>query len=381
MDPTTTDSDGENSGEAAGVRRFAFVIHPLSLRFIHNHPGLHWTRWLPNRVVERLAAHLPPLFVSRVTGMRSKSTGRSVEGYLYALGMTPREMVAHEPGFTYRRLLQIAARAQRQGARIMGLGAYTSIVGDAGLTVARAADIAVTSGNSLTAAVTVETARGAVERMGLAPWAECKAMVVGATGSIGAACAHLMSETVRELVLVARNPQKLATLSSRIAAHRPRARIGVGTDVAVELVECDVVITATAAVGQRVVDIGRCKPGTVICDVAQPPDVSREEAVLRPDVLVISSGEVRPPGTLHLGYDIGLPAGTVYACFAETALLAMEGLFVDYSIGRELEPAKVREVFRLFEKHGFQIAAPRSFGRVLTDADFAETQALARRQR
>jgi predicted amino acid dehydrogenase len=115
----------------------------------------------------------------------------------------------------------------------------------------------------------------------------------------------------------------------------------------------------------------------VICDVAQPPDISREEAALRPDVLVISSGEVILPGDPEIGYDIGLPPKTVYACLAETALLAMEGLFVDYSIGRQLEPAKVRRLFELFEKHGFEIAPPRSFGRVLTEEDIARKRAQA----
>ena len=37
--------------------------------------------------------------------------------------------------------------AERMGARIMGLGAFTSVVGDAGITVAHEADIAITSGN------------------------------------------------------------------------------------------------------------------------------------------------------------------------------------------------------------------------------------------
>jgi hypothetical protein len=65
----------------------------------------------------------------------------------------------------------------------------------------------------------------------------------------------------------------------------------------------------------------------VICDVARPPDINPAEAALRPDVLVIESGEVLIPGDIDFGYDIGLPPKTSYACLAETALLAMDGRF------------------------------------------------------
>ena len=48
----------------------------------------------------------------------------------------------------------------------MGLGAFTSVVGDAGVTVAKRSPIPVTSGNSLTIWATVETAKLACKEMG-----------------------------------------------------------------------------------------------------------------------------------------------------------------------------------------------------------------------
>jgi predicted amino acid dehydrogenase len=38
--------------------------------------------------------------------------------------------------------------------------------------------------------------------------------------------------------------------------------------------DCDLIVTATTALGQRIVDITKCKPGAVICDVARPPDIT-----------------------------------------------------------------------------------------------------------
>jgi hypothetical protein len=104
--------------------------------------------------------------------------------------------------------------------------------------------------------------------------------------------------------------------------------------------------------------------------VALPPDISAEEAAVRPDVLVVESGEVLIPGPVEFSFDIGLPRGVAYACLAEAALLAMEGRFECFTLGRDLAPEKVKEIYRLFRKHGFQIAP-------LTDALVAEKNALA----
>ncbi len=54
--------------EETGINRFAFVIHPLNVGFIHKHPLFGWTKYLPDDLVEEVAAYMPPLYVSRITG-------------------------------------------------------------------------------------------------------------------------------------------------------------------------------------------------------------------------------------------------------------------------------------------------------------------------
>jgi predicted amino acid dehydrogenase len=363
--------------EEAGLNQFAFVIHPLNVKFIHQHRWFGWTRFLPDEVVEAVAAWMPPLYLSRITGAQSPATGQRVLGHLLTLGATPRQMMARGERFTYKRLNQAARLAERRGARLMGLGAFTSVVGDAGITVAHEADIAITSGNSLTVAATLEAAKQAAVQMGATDLTRGRAMVVGATGSIGAVCARLLAQAIYDVVLVSIEPEKLIDLKRRIQAETPGARVSIATRAGDLLADCDLIVTATSAFGQRVVDITRCKPGAVICDVARPPDISEAEAALRPDVLVIESGEVLIPGDVDFGYDIGLPPKTSYACLAETALLAMEGRFEDYTLGRNIEIERVKEIYRLFKKHGFQLAGLRSHGRYLTADDLAQRRELA----
>jgi hypothetical protein len=80
---------------------------------------------------------------------------------------------------------------------------------------------------------------------------------------------------------------------------------------------------------------------------------------------------------VDFGYDIGLPPKTSYACLAETCLLAMEGRFEDYTLGRNIEMERVKEIYKLFKKHHFQLAGLRSFGRYITDEDVAQKRTLA----
>lgn len=367
--------------QEAGVNTFAFVIHPLNVRFIHSHPWFGWTRYLPDPLVEAVAAYFPPIPVGKITGGRSPSTGQRIEGHLYSLGATPRQMMRHGERFTYTRLNQAAQMAERKGARLMGLGAFTSVVGDAGITVAHEADIAITSGNSLTVAATLEAAKQAVIKMGATDLTHGRAMVIGATGSIGSVCARLLAQAIRDVVLVSIEPEKLIALKRTIEAETPGAQVIIATHAEGLVADCDLIVTATSAFGQRVIDITRCKPGAVICDVARPPDINPAEAALRPDVLVIESGEVLIPGEIDVGYNIGLPPKTVYACLAETALLAMEGRFEDYTLGRNITIERVKEIYHLFKKHDFQLAGLRSFGNYVTDADVAERRILADRLR
>jgi hypothetical protein len=191
-----------------------------------------------------------------------------------------------------------------------------------------------------------------------------------------------LAQAIHDVVLVSIEPDRLIELKRLIQEETPGTRVVIATKADDLIGECDLIVTATSAFGQRVVDISQCKPGAVICDVARPPDINDAEAALRPDVLVIESGEVLIPGDIDFGYDIGLPPKTSYACLAETCLLAMEGRFEDYTLGRNIEMERVKEIYKLFKKHGFQLAGLRTpGGQYITDEDIAKKRVLAEQLR
>jgi hypothetical protein len=136
------------------------------------------------------------------------------------------------------------------------------------------------------------------------------------------------------------------------------------------------VVTATSGAGKKVLDIMKVKPGCVITDVARPLDLPPEQVALRPDVLVIESGEIQLPGAVKMK-NIGLPEGVAYACLAETIVLALEGRFESFTVGRSIEWEKVREIYQLGLKHGMKLAGISGVNGVFSDADIACVRELA----
>jgi len=368
--------------------RFAFVIHPLSQQYFRNAKPLDLVAKVSPPLLmnslERIIAYAPPFIYSRVTGITSP-TGAEAEGWLISVGGTPREIMAHSPEFTYRRLLAAAEMAKKLGAQIMGLGAFTKVVGDAGITVAKRAPLPITTGNSYSASGALWAAHDAVRKLGLVQLGangklDGKAMVVGATGAIGSVCARLLAKATDAIYLVAPEPAKLLALKEIIEAETPGVRIQITASADKHLAEMDMIVTATSGAGKKILDIMQVKPGCVITDVARPLDIPAGDVAKRPDVLVIESGEIRLPGDVHMK-DIGLPKNVVYACLAETIVLTLEGRFENFTLGRNIEWEKVREIYQLGLKHGMQLASISGVNGVYTDEDLSRVRELALQQR
>lgn len=374
------------SGEQSRINRFAFVVHPLSQEYLKQDKSIDlMSKVAPPAfldTVEKIVAYSPPWIYSKITGIKSP-TGVETEGWLITVGGTPKQMLSHPPEFTYKRLLQAAKMAKRLGAQIMGLGAFTKVVGDAGATVAKLAPLPITTGNSYSASGALWAAADAVRRMGLidvdaSPGKKinAKTMVFGATGAIGSVCCRLLAKAFNEVYMCGRNMAKLLALQESILKETPDVKLHLLTRSDNYLPDMDVIVTATSGAGKTILDITKVKPGCIITDVARPLDLSPEDVAKRPDVLVIESGEIELPGEPEMR-DIGLPGKVVYACLAETIVLALEGRFEVFTIGREIEWEKVREIYKMGLKHGMKLAAISGVNGVYSDEDIAKVRELA----
>lgn len=356
---------------------FAFIIHPIDPKrdVSRKYPLLG--KLLSERQIDFFSTFFPPVYISEITGITSKASGKEIRGWFIACPLTPRRMMELPVETVYRKIIQTGRLAERLGAKILGLGAFTSVVGDAGVTIARALDVPVTTGDAYTVSVAVQATIQAAARMDLSLPNETVA-VVGATGAIGRVCAQLLAPQAGRLLLLARNPEKLEQLAAQI---KPQARGEVvwSNDLR-HLRQASVILTVTSAI-QAIIEPQHLLPGSVVCDVARPRDVSAMVAASRDDILVIDGGMVDVPGAVDFHFDFGFPPAKAYACMAETMTLALEGRFEDYTVGKEISLERVQEITRLAEKHGFRVSGFRAFEKNVTEAQIESVKRRAHLRR
>lgn len=361
------------------MKRFCFVIHPLSLEDVARYePG---AKGKGEPIMRKIMEWMPSYAAVHVTGVRTPD-GRETEGWFVAAPLLAEQMVGFPNEEVYRRVLSAIAIGVELGADVAGLGAFTGVVGDAGITINARSPIPVTTGNSLTIAAGVASLfRGAAE-MGVDP-ATSTAVVIGATGSIGSACARIIAPKVGRIILVARNETRLRKFYESVAGELPCA-CEYTTDLRAAVRRGRLVLTATSST-QDIVEPEDLLPGAVVCELSLPHDVSRRVAAERPDVLVTEGGNmvvpgnprferVREPGT---DFDLNLPPRTALACMSETMILALEERIEPYTLGRGIQLEKVIEMQAMADRCGFKLADMRAFDAAITPEKIAATREAA----
>ncbi len=350
------------------MAKFAFVLHPLSAAYVAKKFPL--AKFFPDGVNEAILKAQKPRLLSHITGITSP-TGATTEGWFVGLPLTPRQMIKTMPiEQVYARIVECARLGAEQGADLIGLGAFTSVVGDGGISIRKKTTIGVTTGNSYTVATAIEGTLKACALLEI-DLANATLAVVGATGSIGKTCAKVLGRDFGKVILVGRDLERTQALVPEI----PKSEAT--TDFS-RIREADAVVTVTSA-DTEVILPEHLKAGAIVCDVARPRDVSVRVASERPDVLVIEGGVVKVPGNVEFNYTFGFPAQTAYACMSETMMLALEGdaSLYDFTLGKEVSVEQVDTINRLATKHGFELAGFRSFEKEV-DADAIKRAKKAR---
>lgn len=332
---------------------FAFLLHPLDPKqdVACRYPFL--ASILPPPLIRRGARFWPPLILSQVTGVRSEETGSRMPGLLLACPLTARQMVELPPQVVYDKIVRAGRLGQKHGARILGLGAFSSVVGDGGVTVAQRLNMPVTTGNSLTVALAVAASKDGAAMRGFG-LETSTAAIVGASGSIGLACGQMLAPLVERLILVGRQEIYVSQARAQVEAAGA-ADVCVSTQIE-DIAEADLVLSATSSL-RPIIEPTHLKERAIVCDVARPPDVSPAVKEERKDVLVIKGGIVDVPGSVDFGFNFGLPPGQTFACMAEVMILALEGRFESLSLGQRVEIETVHEIAALARKHGFRLSA------------------------
>jgi predicted amino acid dehydrogenase len=353
---------------------FSFIIHPIDPKRDVSRKFPLLGKFLTEKQINFFSTFFPPVYISEITGIRSEATGKEVRGWFVACPFTPTRMLELPEQTVYNKIIQTGQMAEKLGAKMLGLGAFTSVVGDAGVTIANRLDIPVTTGDSYTVAVAVKAVLRAAAEMRIST-EKATAAVVGGTGAIGQVSARLLADQVAELYVIGRDQQKTEKIANMILAAHPRARVIPSVEVN-DLKQANLILTVTSDT-DVIIRSEHLQPGCVVCDVSRPRDVSPEVADKRPDILVIDGGVVDVPGEVNFNFDFGFPPGKAYACMAETIALALDGRFEDYTLGKQISLSQVEEIDTIATRHGFKLSGFRSFERSISAEHIEQTWQFA----
>ena len=337
---------------------FALLGHPASYEhlgdiFVHSRPDFNREKMTKYKATLEKIFEWTPSYAAKDPLLLNLPGGRQVCGRLVFCTFLPETI--HSPRkmlSAYQKIRAGCRVAKDLGAKVIGLGGFTSIVGGTqGEKEAQELQVAVTSGNSLTAALAIAQLNMLLDRLDWGLNARTVA-VLGASGDIGRACALELATRARRIILVARNKARLEELRNEMP---PGVEVCIGTDVQ-DAIEASIIVAATSA-AQPILAETDLRPATIVCDVGYPKNLSYAPNP-RPDVLAISGGLAQMPFELDITYYTRLPASNImYGCFSEAMILALAGRYESYSVGQgRITQEKMDNILALAHAHGFRPA-------------------------
>ena len=330
----------------AGHGAYAFIVHPID--FDDHMRQFPFARFIPKGMRYYWSRFQWPLIGSQITGLITRY-GKQEIGWVIVCPLSPRQMLKDKE-LARKRVFQSVRLAEKLGAKIVGLGGFTSIVTTDGQDLLDKVRCSLTTGNAYAAVVAVDNACELLRAVGK-PIEKCVVAVVGAAGSEGSACSRLLAGKVAKLILVDKNVVGVENLASQLAEYK-KSEIEFSTKLN-SIKEADAVITVTNAPG-AIVRASHLKPGAVVVDGAQPKNVSHHVPNQRKDVLVVESAIVETPG-VRTNYKFDLGATEALGCLAETQILTWMGYKGHFSLGKP-DLTQVRDIAQAAKEAGYKLA-------------------------
>jgi len=331
---------------------------------------------VPSReFLSKLFSVTPSFKIYDMKEFRSK-TGETTHGCFIVCTFIP-DMLSKDIYAVYSKVVRACKLAEKYGVGIVALGGFASIVGERlGCQISEEVDIPITTGNTYTAVLAVDGVERAVQLLNK-ELRDLKVAIIGGTGDIGSACARVLSEKAKQVTITGRTKSNLRLLRAELKKKR-KARIEATTNNKEAVRDADVVIAA-ASISSSILNIEWFKPGSIICDLAYPKNISYTPTN-RKDILVFSGGLATTPTPIDTGIDMGLPSPNIsYGCFSEVIILALEHRFENYSYGRgNITVEKIDEMRKLGAKHGFELAPFFWADRLIEEEDIEEVKKAAK---
>jgi fatty aldehyde-generating acyl-ACP reductase len=336
---------------------FAFLIHPRDLSDVaRKYPVMDR---LPLGWIENFTRFFWPIIGSQIIGLNSITTGEEKIGYIVVCPLTPEQM-HYDKRLAKKRILQTTRLAEKLGCRLIGLGALSTSMSNAGEYLIDKVNIGITTGYAYTIAIILQMLDEVVDTFGMELQSKTLA-IVGAAGYMGVPSSRIISEQkkIGKILLVDR-PAKRPMLEL-LRKEIQTATTEVSTTLQ-SLRQADIVIVVTNSV-EVLIKPEHLKPGAVVLDDSQPRNTSKDLVWTRPDVLILDV-IANAPG-INCNFPFGFPhSDDVFTCCGEVLLLSAHEWKDHFAVGH-FDEQLVHQIMKWSQSMKFKVAQLRSFNELV----------------
>lgn len=346
--------------------KVSFILHPLNFDdFKIKFKGLYFPisiflspffYFSSPFLLKKIFSKLSPHKVMNAKNIQSK-TGKIISCSFIMLPLFSEQIIHLGKERIIEELLKTLTIAKRDGSKLAALGGFTSIISDQGRDINGKVNIAVTSGNSLTAGLCIE---GIIKSADLLNknTSNCTLAIIGALGDIGMVCSKILVRRFKKIILCSRKITKEALIVKEIGRLTDK-EINLEVDANNAVKNADFVLVATSAFGP-IIDFKNFKKNAIVCDVSLPYNISRSILINRKDVFVFEGGKAKIPFPNKIRnkkwHDL-MPNNSIYGCLAEAIVLGFEDNPISYSLGRgSITEERINYILSLANKHGIELA-------------------------
>lgn len=275
----------------------------------------------------------------------------NTSGYIIALKLTAKQIMGLPRTQIRNEILNATVFAQNElNIDLIQLGALTTSVTSGGKWILEQNEYSgyINHGDAYTASVACQAVLKTLEKFNKNP-KEQKIAIVGAYGIIGEVVSKILVPKFFHSILIGRREEKLQELSKKLKGSFE-------TTINLDTLDADVLLTATSH-PTSLLDSSHLKKETIVVDVSQPPNLTREVCNKRMDICRIDGGFVDFVNNVQIP---GLPPGKILSCIAEVIMQAMENDKKNYVGSIDLEHLYKTE--KLAKKYGFTLNELTNFG-------------------
>lgn len=331
------------------MKNFAFIVCPKTIEQLKKLWPI--TRFVPNFILESRLKNIRPFKVPPVEKIHSIQE-KEIQGYIIACPF-------QDEKFALDKILDAGRLAERLCADIIGLDhRCVSIEPDREYILAKKLKIPVTSGNTLTAWSIFE-AIYRIAKVKKIDLSKSTLTITDATNPIGNLCARKLSEYVAKIILVSKKRDKAENLKQTILSESQgnyNVELIIEDDIHKVVKDTDVIILTTD-LPETGLDTENLKSNSIICDASLTYAPVNKNFSSK-DITIIKGGLIKLPYPTTLRLNSGLPKGIIPASMAEAMLLCLEGRFISYSLGDNINPDKMEEIANIAVQHGFEVWVP-----------------------